>query len=103
MELGAREEQAGDALHKMLGPGAAVHVQVSVPVPVAGCPSRVTAAESDLAARETQCLALHPHQIIPVCCRREVPLQNARKPAGGAASKIRLDPRLEFGEGLRSW
>lgn len=103
MELDAGEEQVGDALHKMLGPGAAVHVQVSVPVPVAGRSSRVTAAESNPAAGETQRLALHPHQNIPICRRCEVPLQNAHKPAGGAASKIRLDPRLEFGEGLRSW
>lgn len=103
MELGAGEEQVGDALHKMLGPGEAVHVQVSVPVPVAGCPSHVTAAESNPAAGETQRLALHHHQNIPICRRHEVPLQNAHKPAQGAASKIRLDPRLEFGEGLRSW
>lgn len=61
MELGPGEVQAGDARcllspclapHEELGPRAAVHVQVSVPVPLAGCPSHGAAAEGNPAAEE---------------------------------------------------
>jgi len=68
----APEEQAGDAWcfpspclapQKELGPGAAMHIQIIIPVPLAGCPSCGAAAEGNLAAGSGSASPLkhHPH------------------------------------------